>query len=122
LRAGPGRPMTGGMTASDTLDRLWAVLQARKVAAPPGSYVARLYEKGPDYIAQKVGEEAVETALEALRAARGEDGAREAFLEEGADLLFHLLALLASLDAAPGDILSVLERRLAAGGHKGEVP
>jgi phosphoribosyl-ATP pyrophosphohydrolase len=37
-------------------------------------------------------------------------------------LLFHLLALLASLDAAPADILGVLERRLAAGGHKGQVP
>ena len=109
-------------TPADTLDRLWAVLQARKHAAPSGSYVAKLYARGPDYIAQKVGEEAVETAIEALRAARGEDGARAAFLEEGADLLFHLLALLASLDATPGDVLDVLERRLAAGGHKGEVP
>ena len=99
----------------DTLDRLWAVLESRKAAAPEGSYVAKLYARGPDYIAQKVGEEAVETAIEALRAARGEAGARQAFFEESADLLFHLLALLARLDAAPADVLSVLERRLAPG-------
>lgn len=108
--------------AQDTLERLWAVLEARKEGAPADSYVAKLYARGPDYIAQKVGEEAVETAIEAVRAARAEDGARAEFLEESADLVFHLMALWASLDTTPAEVLGVLAARLDAGGHKGELP
>lgn len=110
------------MTTKDTIDRLWAVLQERKINPPAGSYVARMYAAGADKIAQKVGEEATETVIEALRTARGEDGARALLLEESADLLFHLMLLWARLDVEPGEVLGVLEARLAAGGHKGQNP
>ena len=105
----------------DTIDYLWKILQDRKENAPSDSYVARLYAKGVDKIAQKVGEEATETVIEAVRTARDEKGAKALLLEESADLFFHLLVLWSSLDVTPDDVLDVLQSRINAGGHKDEV-
>ncbi len=69
------------------------------------SYVASLKEKGIEKIAQKVGEEAVETIIEALRSND------ELFLNESADLLFHYLILLQAKGFKLDDVLAVLEAR-----------
>jgi phosphoribosyl-ATP pyrophosphohydrolase/phosphoribosyl-AMP cyclohydrolase len=69
------------------------------------SYVASLKEKGIEKIAQKVGEEAVETVIEALRSND------ELFLNESADLLFHYLILLQAKNFTLNDVLKVLEAR-----------
>ena len=69
------------------------------------SYVASLFEKGINKIAQKVGEEAVETVIEA------KDNNDELFLEESADLLFHYLILLRAKGKSLVDVTNVLEQR-----------
>jgi phosphoribosyl-ATP pyrophosphohydrolase/phosphoribosyl-AMP cyclohydrolase len=69
------------------------------------SYIASLKEKGIDKIAQKVGEEAVETVIEALRSND------ELFLNESADLLFHYLILLQAKGYKLDDVLKILESR-----------
>ena len=69
------------------------------------SYVASLFRKGINKIAQKVGEEAVETVIEA------KDANDDLFLNESADLLFHLLILLKAKGFQLGDIVKVLESR-----------
>lgn len=69
------------------------------------SYVASLKEKGIEKIAQKVGEEAVETVIEALRSND------ELFLNESADLLFHYLILLQAKGYKLDDVLKILESR-----------
>ncbi|MDH5821534.1 bifunctional phosphoribosyl-AMP cyclohydrolase/phosphoribosyl-ATP diphosphatase HisIE [Luteimonas sp. RD2P54] len=86
------------------LAELDAVLAGRERERPPGSYTTRLFESGIRRIAQKVGEEGVETALAAV----AEDD--DALLGEAADLAYHLLVLL----RARGLGLADLERRLAA--------
>lgn len=70
-----------------------------------GSYVASLFQAGINTIAQKVGEEAVETVIEA------KDDDRERFLNESADLLFHLMVLLRAKGHSLGEVVSVLEGR-----------
>ncbi len=69
------------------------------------SYVASLFEKGINKIAQKVGEEAVEVVIEA------KDSDEERFLNEGADLLFHYLILLRAKGVGLEDVVKVLEQR-----------
>ncbi|MFD2098646.1 bifunctional phosphoribosyl-AMP cyclohydrolase/phosphoribosyl-ATP diphosphatase HisIE [Flagellimonas iocasae] len=71
----------------------------------PGSYVASLFRKGINKIAQKVGEEAVETVIEA------KDDNEELFLNESADLLFHYLILLQAKGYKLNDIAQVLQKR-----------
>ena len=85
--------------------RLEAVIRARKDADPASSYVASLFSKGTAKIAQKVGEEATETIIAALR-----EGP-EQLTSEAADLLFHLAILLADANLSLGDVLRELERR-----------
>lgn len=96
---------------SDVLERLAAVLEARKGAAADSSYVASLYAKGLDAILKKVGEEATETVLAA------KSGDRAKIIHETADLWFHTLVLLAQQGLTPQDILSELERRFGVSGH-----
>ncbi|MFZ5657140.1 MAG: bifunctional phosphoribosyl-AMP cyclohydrolase/phosphoribosyl-ATP diphosphatase HisIE [Pseudomonadota bacterium] len=88
------------------LDRLVAQRAAER---PVGSYTTRLFEGGLRRIAQKVGEEGVETALAAV----AQDEA--ALAGEAADLLFHLLVLLRARGMSLDDALDVLRRRHAAG-------
>lgn len=100
----------------DTLRQLFAIIEQRKQADPATSYVAALYRKGTAKIAQKVGEEAVETVIEALRADTGQEGAKDLFCQESADLLFHLMVLWAHLGLTPEMVTQVLEQRLGTSG------
>ncbi len=90
---------------SDILDRLAETLEARKLAAPDSSYVARLYAKGTDAILKKIGEEATETVMAA------KDDQPEKIIYEVADLWFHTLVLLAHKGLKPADVLNELARR-----------
>jgi len=96
--------------AADTLQRLAAVLESRKAAAPDSSYVAGLYHKGLDAILKKVGEEATETVI----AAKGGDSGQLVY--ETADLWFHTLVLLAHQGLGPDLVLDELERRFGLSG------
>jgi phosphoribosyl-ATP pyrophosphohydrolase len=92
------------------LDRLYAVLQERMNADPQSSYVAGLFARGTEKIAQKVIEEASETIIEAIK------GDPERLREESADLLFHLMVLWTDQDILPQDVFEILERRFGTGG------
>ncbi|MDE3059500.1 MAG: phosphoribosyl-ATP diphosphatase [Pseudomonadota bacterium] len=87
------------------LERLYTVILERRQADPEKSYVARRLKQGTAKIAQKVGEEAVETVI----AAMAKD--REEVINESADLLFHWLMLLADANIAPAEVMAELERR-----------
>jgi phosphoribosyl-ATP pyrophosphohydrolase len=89
----------------DALERLEATIRSRRSADPALSYVAKLFARGRAKIAQKLGEEAVETVIASLAADRA------AVVGEAADLLFHLTVLLADLDIPLADVLAELERR-----------
>ncbi|MEV4934547.1 MULTISPECIES: phosphoribosyl-ATP diphosphatase [unclassified Sphingobium] len=93
-----------------TLFDLERTIRQRRKADPDQSYVARLTARGRAKIAQKVGEEAVETVIAAMASDR--DGA----IGESADLLFHLLVLLADLDISLDDVLDELDRREGVSG------
>ncbi len=92
------------------LDDLYAVLLSRKDADPETSYTAKLFAKGETKIAQKLGEEAVETVIEALR------GDNAALAAESADLLYHLLALWAARGVTPEEVWAALEARQGTSG------
>jgi phosphoribosyl-ATP pyrophosphohydrolase len=94
----------------DTLDALEQVIRARRTADPDSSYVARLTAKGRAKIAQKLGEEAVETVI----AAMADD--RPGVTGEAADLLFHLLVLLADMGLTLDDVRAELARREGVSG------
>ncbi|HSE12130.1 MAG TPA: bifunctional phosphoribosyl-AMP cyclohydrolase/phosphoribosyl-ATP diphosphatase HisIE [Rudaea sp.] len=87
------------------LAELDALVARRERERPAGSYTTRLFESGVRRIAQKVGEEGVETALAAV----AQD--KEALVGESADLLFHLLVLLRSGDASLSDVAATLAER-----------
>ena len=92
------------------IDTLFAVIQSRKGADPQTSYTAKLFAKGTKKIAQKVGEEGVETARAAL--AEGPAGVTA----ESADLLYHLLVLWAEVGVAPEDVWAELNKRSGISG------
>lgn len=91
------------------LEMLEAIGQ-RKTADPATSYTARLYAKGVHKIAQKVGEEAVETAVAAV----AESDARLA--RESADLLYHLLILWHAKGLSPTEVWAEMDRRFGTSG------
>jgi phosphoribosyl-ATP pyrophosphohydrolase len=96
------------------LARLEATIAARRAggsAAAEASYTASLFAKGRPKIARKLGEEAVELIVASL----AED--RAAITGEAADLVFHLLVLLADADIAWADVLALLEAREGTSGH-----
>ena len=93
-----------------TLEALFATIEARRDAAPDSSWTASLLAKGPEKCAEKFGEEAVEAIIEAVK------GDRAALTSEAADVLFHLLVMLASRDVALADVLAELDRRSARSG------
>jgi phosphoribosyl-ATP pyrophosphohydrolase len=90
---------------ADTLDALEAVIRERRTGDPASSYVARLTAKGRAKIAQKLGEEAVETVIAAI-----EDD-KAALTSEAADLIFHLAVLLADAGLSLADVRAELARR-----------
>ncbi|MFM2355716.1 MAG: Phosphoribosyl-ATP pyrophosphatase [Pseudomonadota bacterium] len=93
-----------------TLARLAATIEARKGADPDSSWTAKLLAKGPEKAAQKFGEEAVEAIVEAVKG----DAAR--LTAEAADVLYHLLVMLAARDVKLADVLAELERREGTSG------
>lgn len=90
---------------SDVLTRLAAVIASRKLDAPETSWTAKLLDLGPEKAAEKFGEEAIEAVIEAVK------GDRSRLTAEAADVLYHLLVMLASRDVAFQDVLAELERR-----------
>lgn len=95
---------------ADILATLEQTIAKRRGADPAASYVARLFAAGRPKIAQKVGEEAVETVIAAL------SGDGEQLISEAADLLFHLAVLLAEQGMSLNDVLAELERREGVSG------
>lgn len=92
------------------LDALHATIEGRRGADPASSWTARLFARGRVKIAQKVGEEAVETVIEAMR----DD--RDKIAAESADLLYHLLVLWADAGVKPEDVWAKLLARRGVGG------
>ncbi|MGI1663442.1 phosphoribosyl-ATP diphosphatase [Palleronia sp. KMU-117] len=92
------------------LDRLAATIAARKGADPGTSWTAKLLAKGPEKCAEKFGEEAVEAIVEAVK------GDRDRLTAEAADVLYHLLVMLAARDVTLTDVLAELERREGTSG------
>ncbi|MDE1190686.1 MAG: bifunctional phosphoribosyl-AMP cyclohydrolase/phosphoribosyl-ATP diphosphatase HisIE [Arachidicoccus sp.] len=92
--------------SDDFLPQLEQIIQQRKESEnPSNSYVASLFAKGINKIAQKVGEEAVEVVIEA------KDNNNDLFLNESADLLFHYLILLNAKGFALQNVIDVLKKR-----------
>ena len=92
------------------LDRLYETVLSRKGADPASSYTAHLYSKGTAKIAQKLGEEAVEAVIEAMR------GDRDKLAQESADLLYHLLVLWADAGLDPAQVYRVMAGRTGVSG------
>lgn len=95
---------TGGL---EFIYRLQELIHARKQDLPEGSYTTSLFKAGINKMAQKVGEEAVELLIEA------KDANDKLFLNEAADLLYHLLVLLSAKGKDIRDVADVLEQRHA---------
>ena len=92
------------------LHELAATIEARKSADPSTSWTAKLLSQGPEKAAEKFGEEAVEAVIEAVK------GDRKALTAEAADVLYHLLVMLAARDVTLADVLAELERREGTSG------
>ena len=95
---------------SDAFARLDATIAARKGADPDTSWTAKLLSKGPEKCAEKFGEEAVEAIIEAVK------GDRAKLTSEAADVLYHLLVMLAARDVSLADVEAELTRREAQSG------
>ena len=93
-----------------TLDDLFVTIQSRKTADPSSSWTAQLLAKGPEKCAEKFGEESIEAIIEAVK------GDRARLTSEAADVVFHLLVMLASRDVTLGDVQAELERREGTSG------
>jgi phosphoribosyl-ATP pyrophosphohydrolase len=87
------------------LDEVFEVIKQRKENPPPESYVASLFAKGEDKILEKVGEEAIEVILASKSGGKGE------LIYESADLIFHLMVLLAAKGVELSEVYAELERR-----------
>ncbi|MDV7142645.1 phosphoribosyl-ATP diphosphatase [Tropicimonas sp. TH_r6] len=92
------------------LDRLAETIEARKGADPESSWTAKLFAKGPEKCAEKFGEEAVEAIIEAVK------GDREKLASEAADVLYHMLVMLAARDVSLADVEAELARREGTSG------
>ena len=89
---------------------LAATIASRKGADPESSWTAKLLSKGPEKCAEKFGEEAVEAIIEAVK------GDRDRLTSEAADVLYHLLVMLAARDVALDDVLAELAGRQGTSG------
>lgn len=92
------------------LDRLFRTIEARRGANPESSHTAKLFQKGTKKIAQKVGEEAVEVVIEAVK------NKRERTISESADLMYHLMVLWADARIRPEEVWAELARREGVSG------
>ena len=95
---------------AEIVDALYAVIEGRRGADPDSSYTAQLLAKGTGKIAEKVGEEAVETVVAALN--EGPD----ALASESADLIYHLCVLWADAGIRPEDVWAILAERQGMSG------
>lgn len=95
----------GGRVNEGFIGYLQSVVQERHAQMPEGSYTTKLFNKGVNKIAQKVGEEAVETVIEAV------DGNKPDMIYEASDLIYHLLVLLESTGSSIADLEEELAKR-----------
>ena len=93
-----------------TLEELFKVVEARAKASPDDSWTAKLLSKGSEKCAEKFGEEAVETIIEAAKQNR------TGLIKESADVLFHLCVLLKSQNIALSDVMDELASRQSKSG------
>ena len=98
------------MVAASELQTLAATIQSRKGADPDSSWTAKLLAKGPEKCAEKFGEEAIEAIIEAVK------GDRTKLVSEAADVLFHLLVMLAARDVTLAEVEAELARRAGTSG------
>ena len=98
------------MQHNDILERLMRIIEERRSADSERSYVAKRLKQGTEKIAQKLGEEAVETVIAAMKKDRAE------LINESADLLFHWLLLLADAGVRVDEVMAELSRREAMSG------
>ncbi len=94
---------------AETLDRLWATIESRRGGDPSASWTAKLLAD-PKLAAKKLGEEAVEAAIAAAAGDKAE------LTKEAADVLYHLLALLAAAGVEPDAVAEVLKAREGTSG------
>lgn len=92
------------------LSDLEAIIAKRASASPDESWTARLLSQGPEKVAEKFGEEAIECLIEAVR------GDAERLTSEAADVIFHLLVMLHAHGVSVNDVLAELERRQSQSG------
>ena len=95
---------------TNALTRLAATIATRKGADPESSWTAKLLAQGPEKCAEKFGEEAVEAIIEAVK------GEKAKLTAEAADVLYHLLVMLAARDVTLDDVLAELEKRAGTSG------
>ena len=121
VRARPTGPVchTGTVTCFDDdplgpglgrLDDLWQVISSRAAERPAGSYTTALIEAGPEGAGRKVTEEGIEVLLAAKDHAAGDADDRRV-AEEAADLLYHLLVVLAERSIDPSFVMEILSER-----------
>ena len=97
-------------SSSAVLERVFAVIEERRNADPKESYVAKMFAKGGKKLAEKVGEEAVETVVAAVDKDPGQ------VIHESADLLFALMVLWAQMEVRPEQVFAELARREGTSG------
>jgi len=102
--------MSGSPSDKDVLERLYAVIVARRGSDADQSYTAGLFAAGAEKIAQKLGEEAVEAVI------AGATGKADALVRESADLLYHLLVMWAETGVIPDDVWAELAHREGTSG------
>ncbi|MGB4113033.1 MAG: phosphoribosyl-ATP diphosphatase [Yoonia sp.] len=93
-----------------TLDDLETIIASRKMADPESSWTAKLLSKGMDKCAEKFGEEAVEAIIDAVK------GDKEGLTSEAADVLYHLMVMLAAAEVPLSDVMAVLDKRQSQSG------
>ena len=97
--------MTNNIESFQFLKELQDLIDSRKTELPENSYTTKLFNKGINKIAKKFGEEAIELVIEA------KDNNDELFLNEAADLIYHLLVLLSEKKLRIEDVIKVLKSR-----------
>lgn len=93
-----------------TLEELEKIVATRAAASPDDSWTAKLLAKGPEKVAEKFGEEAIEALIEAVK------GDRAGLTAEAADVLFHLLVMLHARGVTVADVMAELDRRQGQSG------
>lgn len=96
--------------SDDVLQRLAAIIETRRSDKASKSYTKELLDAGPERCARKLGEEAIETIIAGVAADR------DALAREAADLLYHLLVLLASQRVPLAVVMAELDRRMGTSG------